>query len=59
MAKKRKGARKRAKYPAYRLRSSGVADREKFLRGCLAFVGVIFLLLFAALIWSLLFSPRH
>lgn len=50
--------RKKVNPKAYRLRSSGVADKEKFLRGCMAVVGALFLLLFAAMVWNWIFGGK-
>ena len=43
----------RRKRPAYKLKKSGVADREKFMKGCLALVGAMILLVAFALIYQL------
>jgi len=54
---KKKG-RKKPPRPAYKLRSAGVADRGKFIRGCMAVLGAVFLLLALGFVWSWFFAPK-
>jgi hypothetical protein len=42
---------KRAKRAAFQLKKAGVADRERFIRGCLAIVGILFIILLLALLY--------
>ena len=46
---------KRPKRPPIRLSKPGVADRERFLRGCLAVFGALFLLLLFGLLYAAFF----
>lgn len=54
MSKKKK--KKKVNPARYKLRSSGVANKEKFLRGCMAFVGLLFLIIFISMIYNFFFS---
>jgi hypothetical protein len=47
---------RRSKRPAMRLKKAGVANRERFIKGCMAIIGILVLVFLAAMLYQTFFG---